>query len=503
MASQPVAADSEMQAVAAQAAREMEEEERIGAVESLEGEAARSLLSSEQQHGDLARIAQEIIQAEPSLSVGIHDLKGIPGDILAAAAAAALPPQSLEPIPPRATPAVIASASATGGDETDESESDEEAQAESQGIDETVDDTPSAPPRTEHEPAPRAFADPLDVQLDGSVTMTATGSVVLLQKDQHSVIIQHASSSAAASHVGTVASGGRAIQEHAPSQAILAQVARDILDEGSLVALEPAPGTIAPRIIGRVREVFGNVSEPMYLVQLSAEQCTEGETGDSTANDNVFHAIAKMQDLQPGATVYSIAEFSSLVDPTKCRAGKPTDASNRYDEEASDSEFSDDEAEAAARKAAKSKRRGDSGVADMEAAAAAASTSPVAPDGSKRRRRTTKRRTVHAAANSATHQMGDPAATIAAQQAQIQALQAHLASMQQAMASGSGVAAHPTPAFNMYAPQGMTSGFGAAQQHNIQPANAPTGRVPSSAAQQFMAAAARAAASVAEANSKS
>jgi len=501
---------ADLAAVATQAAAEMQEEARIDAVESLGGAGTRSLLASSEEHDmDLSEVAQEILRAQPDLASNMGALKNIPGDILAAAAAAALPPQVLEPIPPRA-PAAVAVAQGDDSDDSDDSDENSiHAAAEHGAEDHTaVEEAPSAPPRTENEAPPQTYAAPLDVLLDGSVTMTATGSVILLQRDQHSVVVQHSAASAAKHPVGTVASGGRSIDPNAPSQRILDQVAANILDEGSLVALCPLPGTIAPRIIGRVREVFGNVSEPMYLIQLSAEQCSERSSSPSeAAQANVFHAMAHMSELVAGETVYSIGEFSSLVDPSKCRAGKPTDASNRYDEEASDSEFSDDEAEAAARKAARSKRRNEQGVSDMQAAAAAASATGSTADANKRTRRAGKRRQQGVLSSAPSSTLGPPAseaaATIAAQQAQIQALQAHLASMQQAFGSGGaqhmqqqqvpasyqqyGAAQYGAPprAFPVPAPQGTPA----------------TARVPSSAAQQFMAAAARAAANVAKSNS--
>ena len=514
MAQDLAAHGGDMAAVMAQATAEMKEEERIDAVQSLGGAGTRSLLAGAPgQDTDLSSVAQEILQAQPDLAQNMAALKNIPSDILAAAAAAALPPQALEPIPPR--PAAVAPAASTTGDaaaEDSDDDSDDDMAGATETDAEAVDDAPSAPPRTEHEPPPQAFAPQLDVQLDGSVTMTATGSVVLLQKAQHSVIIQHRASAAAQPLAGTVASGGRRVDPNAPSQQILRQVAANILDEGSLVALKPLPGTIAPRIIGRVREVFGNVSEPMYLVQLSAEQCSEEKP--EQANDaatSVFHAMAHMTDLTAGEAVFSIAEFSSLVDPSKCRAGKPTDASNRYDEEASDSEFSDDEAEAAARKAARHKRQAEQSVPDDMQAAAAAAGQGAASDASKRRRRAGKRRQpaaqgVAASTGPASQQTGAAAATIAAQQAQIQALQAHLASMQQAMATGvPQVQSHvqatvPYARYTAAPVQSFVAPGPVTQQPRAQQQPAQQQRVPSSAAQQFMAAAARAAANVAKTN---
>jgi hypothetical protein len=556
-------ASADALAVSVYAAAELKEEERLQDVGSLGGLATRALLQCEAEtdttaeRAALTEVAKEMQSADPMLRLdGVHlaQLANIPPDVLAAAAAAALPPQVLEPIPLRAAVSSLAN-QVEGNSDSDSDDSEQEQEihdiASQDGNTPVVVDAPSAPPRTEHEARPQRFAPALDVVLDGSVTLQLTGSVTMLQLDQHSVIIQHASSAPRPASMGTVASGGRAIRADAPSAVILAQVASNILDEGSLLALKPAPGTIAPRIIGRVQEVFGNISEPMYLVQLTREQCTSApqqgplpdaeqeteerdpiaatSTEDALAaaapTDSVFHAVAHAQDLLRGVEVFSVGEYSSLVDASKCRVGKPTDASNRYDEEASDSEFSDDEAEAAARRAARSKRRTEQGVPDMDAAAAAAgtATSDTDPAANKRRRRVSKRKP---AAATGTRAVAPPvygtqaldaaaAATIAAQQAQIQQLQAHLNSMKNAMGSGATAQApplqtmqyshatgHPAQKRAPFPPVAQAQAQGAQQQRAIssnagyqQPHN--SGRVPSAAALQFMAAAARAAANVA------
>ncbi|KAI9921682.1 hypothetical protein PsorP6_000344 [Peronosclerospora sorghi] len=100
------------------------------------------------------------------------------------------------------------------------------------------------------------------------------------------------------------------------------------LDEGSVLCLEDRT------VIGCVDEIFGPVLMPMYLVRFK------------TADKMPMKAAVN-------AAVYNATEHTTYIIPDKIK-DKGSDASNLFDEEEDEPEFSDDEAEAVAKR---SKRR--------------------------------------------------------------------------------------------------------------------------------------------------
>ncbi|CAI5721574.1 unnamed protein product [Hyaloperonospora brassicae] len=105
-----------------------------------------------------------------------------------------------------------------------------------------------------------------------------------------------------------------------------------LLDEGSVLCLEDRT------VLGCVDEVFGPVLMPMYLVR--------------------YETAAKMPEkATKDATVYYATEHTTYLDPETIK-DKGTDASNLFDEEADDTEFSDDEAEATSKRGNRKRNRG-------------------------------------------------------------------------------------------------------------------------------------------------
>ncbi|KAG7396824.1 H/ACA ribonucleoprotein complex non-core subunit naf1 [Phytophthora boehmeriae] len=104
------------------------------------------------------------------------------------------------------------------------------------------------------------------------------------------------------------------------------------LEDGSVLCLEDRT------VLGCVDEIFGPVLMPMYLVR--------------------YENAAKMpQKATINAAVYYPTEHATYIVPEDIK-DKGTDASNIFDEEADDTEFSDDEAEAAAKRNRKRNRGG-------------------------------------------------------------------------------------------------------------------------------------------------
>ncbi|KAJ0404853.1 hypothetical protein P43SY_007935 [Pythium insidiosum] len=96
------------------------------------------------------------------------------------------------------------------------------------------------------------------------------------------------------------------------------------LDEGSVLCFEDRT------VLGCVDEVFGPVLMPMYLVRFENADKIPMQTAN---NKSVFYAT----------------EHTTYIVPEKIR-DKGTDASNLFDEEADETVYSDDEAEAAAKR---------------------------------------------------------------------------------------------------------------------------------------------------------
>ncbi|KAF4322182.1 hypothetical protein BBO99_00002082 [Phytophthora kernoviae] len=102
------------------------------------------------------------------------------------------------------------------------------------------------------------------------------------------------------------------------------------LEEGSVLCLEDRT------VLGCVDEIFGPVLMPMYLVR--------------------YENAAKIpQKAAMNAAVFYPTEHATYIVPEDIK-DKGTDASNIFDEEADETEFSDDEAEAAAKRNRKRNR---------------------------------------------------------------------------------------------------------------------------------------------------
>ncbi|CAI5731414.1 unnamed protein product [Peronospora farinosa] len=104
------------------------------------------------------------------------------------------------------------------------------------------------------------------------------------------------------------------------------------LDEGSVLCLEDRT------VLGCVDEVFGPILMPMYLVR--------------------FENASKMPEKAAVNTaVYYATEHTTYIIPENIK-DKGTDASNLFDEETEETEFSDDEAEAASKRGKRKRNRG-------------------------------------------------------------------------------------------------------------------------------------------------
>ena len=99
------------------------------------------------------------------------------------------------------------------------------------------------------------------------------------------------------------------------------------LAEASLLCLPPSSGAEAVQVLGRVAEIFGPVSAPLYSVRVGDTDRLRLSVGDE-----VFVAPA----------------HSSFLAPSAIKQGKGTDASGADDDECQldEQDFSDDEAEA-------------------------------------------------------------------------------------------------------------------------------------------------------------
>ena len=114
--------------------------------------------------------------------------------------------------------------------------------------------------------------------------------------------------------------------------------------------------SIDAQVLGKVDEIFGPVSSPLYVVRVDENRA------------NTLLPSLSSDDNSPGGrtVVYAVDELSTYVSMMNVNQ-KGSDASNMYDEEPAEDEvqdFSDDEAEAAAkmkRRKAKQAERGDKG----------------------------------------------------------------------------------------------------------------------------------------------
>ena len=119
---------------------------------------------------------------------------------------------------------------------------------------------------------------------------------------------------------------------------VAADAGANILAEGSTLALPEHR-----RVLGVVTELFGPTHKPLYSVAVPAE---------------VLAAQSAL--ICCGASVHVVTKQAILLDPSlHVQRGKPSDASNKDDEEvaAHEAEYSDDEQEQAAKAAMKQKKR--------------------------------------------------------------------------------------------------------------------------------------------------
>ena len=95
------------------------------------------------------------------------------------------------------------------------------------------------------------------------------------------------------------------------------------------------------RVLGRVSDVFGPVSQPFYTVQLAVHHFRRQEDTDEDEDENDVSASFT------GCDCCFLPSDSTFVDKAGILRHKGCDASNAYDEEIPDDEleFSDDEAE--------------------------------------------------------------------------------------------------------------------------------------------------------------
>lgn len=157
-----------------------------------------------------------------------------------------------------------------------------------------------------------------------------------------------------------------------------------LLDEGSLLVVKVNPENeyfrdiigeeakhfgsndcyIVP--LGKVLEVFGPVTRPLYTVRLKSFEDTVNNTKDDTERKeedpwSINGVLTKLISSEPNMTIYYSEEEAKMVDKETIarNSGKGCDASNVYDEEVQNTDemyFSDDEQEREARRKGKPKK---------------------------------------------------------------------------------------------------------------------------------------------------
>lgn len=161
-------------------------------------------------------------------------------------------------------------------------------------------DTVSLPPRTTNEIDPVPVQVP-SIELKSDSPLSTCGTILNICTDALSITIQ-----------------GEAQSKP--------------LNEGSIVCLQDRT------ILGCIDEIFGPVVRPMYLVR--------------------FASLDQIpQHITVGMPIYFSTEQAKFILPSTLHV-KGSDASNRYDEEVEQQEFSDDDEEAAIKKANRKRNRG-------------------------------------------------------------------------------------------------------------------------------------------------
>nr|CCA24591.1 H/ACA ribonucleoprotein complex noncore subunit NAF1 putative [Albugo laibachii Nc14] len=161
-------------------------------------------------------------------------------------------------------------------------------------------DTPALPPRTVNEIDPVPVQAP-SIELKPACPIATCGTILNICKDALSITIQGMAQS-------------------------------QPLNEGSVVCLQDRT------ILGCIDEIFGPVIRPMYLVRFASL-------------DQIPEHVAV------GMPVSYSTDQAEFIKPSTLHV-KGSDASNRYDEEVEQQEFSDDEEEAATKKANRKRNRG-------------------------------------------------------------------------------------------------------------------------------------------------
>jgi rRNA processing protein Gar1 len=170
----------------------------------------------------------------------------------------------------------------------------------------------------------------------GKASMELAGEVKHLSLEEGIVVVQGVSLAASSTRMVYGATG-----------------MTGVLDEGSWLF------SAERQFVGRIGEVFGPVSEPLYVLVLPQEH--------------------RHIDLSPGTRLFAAMgsePLTKFVSPELCLV-KGSDASNWHDEEPAageDEEFSDDEKEAEAKRRKRRSHNKNARMSDMDVAAMAASS---------------------------------------------------------------------------------------------------------------------------------
>jgi rRNA processing protein Gar1 len=140
---------------------------------------------------------------------------------------------------------------------------------------------------------------------------------------------------------------------------------QDVMGEGAKQA-EPNSCYIVP--LGKVLEVFGPVTHPLYTVRLKSFEKNESEQKEDDTTERKEEdpwssngALTKLINSQPKMCIYYSEDHAKMVDTQSVvrNSGKGCDASNVYDEEVQNAKemyFSDDEQEREFKRKGKQKK---------------------------------------------------------------------------------------------------------------------------------------------------
>jgi hypothetical protein len=256
-----------------------------------------------------------------------------------------------------------------GGDESDvDLEEELQRMTEKEADEEEKGNASNAPPKTVHEIDPyQANVDRLKSEFELDVTLEEQERILNAHQQQLGV-------------------AGK-IQHHMASErtiVIHSQPHGAVLEEGTLLVIRVSrPETSGEKIapLGRILEVFGPVSQPMYSVRLpellpddsgkekseqtSTELSEESKT-PSTATRDPWSTDGEYSLLlreNPSRTVFYLLDGAKVLDPGAIFkiSGRGSDASNVFDEEITnpdEAEYSDDEEERSAKRRTKANKRG-------------------------------------------------------------------------------------------------------------------------------------------------